>query len=329
MPPLSANAEPCGEVTCRCLALLCAPGSVGAQSVARRLGPSRWVRGSRRRWWRRQRRRRLQAGGSERDAAGGRGRVLAATPCWRAAGGAAGSRGAVGRGSLRFVCGSGGASALSPLPGGAAVVGRGRGLLGELVALAPGCRRGDNRGRRPSFGPHLPPGAAPLGSPLSEGAGRRPQGAAPERLTPHESAPVLAAGGADRLGGGRLEVKGRGGEPMAEYPTVSFRVLPHPPSCGEGGGRRKVFLAGVGGGVRTVRAREGRSYPDRTVSPAYPAPSHARGLRGVVSSGRFEKARGGRGRGQGPVCRAFSDWPGAACCFSSPGPGPRPPWVGC
>lgn len=40
VPPLSANAEPCGEVTCRCLALLCAPGSVGAQSVARRLGLS-------------------------------------------------------------------------------------------------------------------------------------------------------------------------------------------------------------------------------------------------------------------------------------------------
>ncbi|XDA73178.1 hypothetical protein R6Z07F_003457 [Ovis aries] len=35
------NAEPGGEVTCRCLALLCAPGSVGAQSVARRLGRSR------------------------------------------------------------------------------------------------------------------------------------------------------------------------------------------------------------------------------------------------------------------------------------------------
>lgn len=31
----------------------------------------------------------------------------------------------MGGGSLRFVCGSGGAWALSPLPGGAAVVGRG------------------------------------------------------------------------------------------------------------------------------------------------------------------------------------------------------------
>lgn len=31
MPPLSANAEPCREVTCRCLALLCALGAVGAQ----------------------------------------------------------------------------------------------------------------------------------------------------------------------------------------------------------------------------------------------------------------------------------------------------------
>lgn len=49
VPRLSANGEPGGEVTCRCLALLCAPGSVGAQSVARRLGPSRWVRGPGRR----------------------------------------------------------------------------------------------------------------------------------------------------------------------------------------------------------------------------------------------------------------------------------------
>ena len=47
VPPLPANAEPGGEVTCRCLALLCAPGSVGAQSVARRLGRSRWVWDSR------------------------------------------------------------------------------------------------------------------------------------------------------------------------------------------------------------------------------------------------------------------------------------------
>lgn len=31
VPPLSANAEPFGEVTCRCLALLCALGAVGAQ----------------------------------------------------------------------------------------------------------------------------------------------------------------------------------------------------------------------------------------------------------------------------------------------------------
>lgn len=51
VPSLSANAEPCREVTCRCLALLCAPWSVGAQSVARRLGLSRWVRTSVRRRW--------------------------------------------------------------------------------------------------------------------------------------------------------------------------------------------------------------------------------------------------------------------------------------
>lgn len=225
------------------------------------------------------------AGWGQREGRGRReGQGLVSDPLLEGGGRGRGPRGAGGRGSLRFVCGSGGASALSLLPGGAAVVGRGRGLLGELGALAPGGRRGDNRGRRPSFGPHLPPaGAAPLGSPLSEGAGRCPQGAAPERLTPHESAPVLMAWGADRLGGGRLGVKERGGEPMVGYPTVFFRGLPHPPICGEGGGRRKVFLAGVGGGVRTGRAREGRSYPDRTVSPAYPAPSHARGLRGVMS----------------------------------------------
>ena len=47
VPPVPANAEPGGEVTCRCLELLCAPGSVGAQSVARRLGRSRWVWDSR------------------------------------------------------------------------------------------------------------------------------------------------------------------------------------------------------------------------------------------------------------------------------------------
>uniref|UniRef100_A0ABI8APX0 Stathmin n=1 Tax=Felis catus TaxID=9685 RepID=A0ABI8APX0_FELCA len=43
VPRLSANRKPGREVTCRCLALLCAPGSVGAQSVARRLGPSRVI----------------------------------------------------------------------------------------------------------------------------------------------------------------------------------------------------------------------------------------------------------------------------------------------
>lgn len=104
---------------------------------------------------------------------------MAVAPCWRAAGGAAGPRRASGQGSLRFVCGSGGAWALSPLPGGAAVVRRGRGQPGETQALAPGCRRGDNRGRGPSFASlPTPAGAAPLRSPLSEGAGRRPQGAA-------------------------------------------------------------------------------------------------------------------------------------------------------
>ena len=34
-----------------------------------------------------------------------------------------------------------------------------------------------------------------------------------------------------------------------------------------------------------------------------------------MSSGRFEKARGGKGRGQGLEHRACSDWPGATCPF--------------
>lgn len=92
-----------------------------------------------------------EAVGCERDAAGRRGQALAVAPRWRAAGGAAGPRGAGGRGSLCFVCGSGGAWALSLFPGGAAVVGRGRGQVSEPRALAPGCRRVDNRGRGPSF----------------------------------------------------------------------------------------------------------------------------------------------------------------------------------
>lgn len=58
-----------------------------------------------------------------------------------------------GRGSLRFVYGSGGASALSPLPGGAAIVGRGRGQLGEPWALALGAVLETIGG----VGPRLPP----------------------------------------------------------------------------------------------------------------------------------------------------------------------------
>lgn len=91
----------------------------------------------------------------------------AATPCWRPAGGAAGRKGAGGRGggSLRFVCGSGGAWLCPWLPGGAAVVGRGCGQLGEPAEVAPRYLRGDNRGRRPTL-PRLPAGAAPAGVPI-------------------------------------------------------------------------------------------------------------------------------------------------------------------
>lgn len=96
------------------------------------------------------------------------------------------------------------------------------------------------------------------------------------------------------------------------------------------GARLKVFLAGVDGGLlRAGRARGGRSYPDGTVSPAHPSPSHARGLRGVESSGRFEKARGGRGGARGRSAGRALIGRGAACRYSSPGPGPRPSWFWC
>lgn len=85
--------------------------------------------------------------------------------------------------------------------------------------------------------------------------------------------------------------------PPRGHPGACSQGLPHPVNCdGGGGGGLEVFLAGVGGGVRAGGVRQGRSYPDWTVSPAHPSPSHARGLWGVESSGRFEKARGGRGR---------------------------------
>lgn len=112
-------------------------------------------------------------------------------------------------------------------------------------------------------------------------------------------------------------VKGEGGRQMTGLPHGQFPGPAPPAELLRGWGGLEMFLAGVGGGVRAGRAQEGRSHPDRTVSPAHPSPSHARGLRGVVSSGRFEKARGGRGRGQGPERRACSDWPGAATRFSS------------
>lgn len=78
MPPLSANAEPFGEVTCRCLALLCALESVGAQcGQAARTG---------------------QVGvgfleepaGSEGDGMGRMGCVFGFAACWKTAGRVAG-----------------------------------------------------------------------------------------------------------------------------------------------------------------------------------------------------------------------------------------------
>lgn len=133
-----------------------------------------------------------------------------------------------------------------------------------------------------------------------------------------------------RVEAGWVGVKGGGGGPMPELPHGRFPGPAPPAELLRGWGwPGDVFGGSWGGGFSAGRAREGRSYPDRTVSPAHPSPSHARGLRGVVSSGRFEKARGGRGRGQGPERRACSDWPGAATRFSSLGPGPRPSWVRC
>lgn len=116
---------------------------------------------------------------------------------------------------------------------------------------------------------------------------------------------------------------------MPELPHGRFPGPAPPAELLRGWGRPRDVFGGSWGGA-SARGEPGKGgVTDRTVSPAHPSPSHARGLRGVVSSGRFEKARGGRGRGQGPERRACSDWPGAPTRFSSLGPGPRPFWVRC
>lgn len=123
---------------------------------------------------------------------------------------------------------------------------------------------------------------------------------------------------------------------MASRWRVPHGFLPstgtsRPAAAGRGAGpaSRCFWRELMGGLVRAGRARGGRSYPDGTVSPAHPSPSHARGLRGVESSGRFEKARGGRGGARGRSAGRALIGRGEACRSSSPGPGPRPCWVWC
>lgn len=66
-----------------------------------------------------------------------------------------------------------------PAPWGRGYRGEGARPAGQAPGVSSGCRRGDNRGRGPSFASLLSlAGSAPLGSPLSEGAGRRLQRAA-------------------------------------------------------------------------------------------------------------------------------------------------------
>lgn len=60
-----------------------------------------------------------------------------------------------------------------PAPWGRGYRGEGARSAGQAPGVSPGCRRRDNRGRGPSFAALLSVAAsAPLGSPLSEGAGR-------------------------------------------------------------------------------------------------------------------------------------------------------------
>lgn len=222
----------------------------------------------------------LRGGCGQREGRSGReGLGFGSGPLLEGAGGAAGRRGAGGQGSLRFVCDSGGAWALSPLPGGAAVVRRGRGQPSETQALVPGCRRGDNRGRGPSFASlPTPAGAAPLRSPLSEGVGRRPQGAAalgqPAQGRGCVSSPPSPspsdwrrAGQADtprgcsrpgartaRVAVGCLGTKGGSGETVegaTPQPVPELRR-------GLGGGGSELFLAGVGRGA-SARVSPGKA----------------------------------------------------------------------
>lgn len=92
-----------------------------------------------------------------------------------------------------------------------------------------------------------------------------------------------------------IEVTGGDKQRTAELPGGQF---PEPAPPAEL--RRRlggVFGGSWEGGVRAGRVREGRSYPDRTVGPASPSPSHARGPRSV----EFAEIRKGAGRkGAGP-----------------------------
>jgi hypothetical protein len=75
-------------------------------------------------------------------------------------------------------------------------------------------------------------------------------------------------------------------------------------------------------GASAPESSGGAGSPDRTVGlapPRPPLPTRA-GSR-VLSSRRFEKARGRRGRGQEPERRPCSDWPGASARFARLGQG--------
>lgn len=296
VPPPSANAEPRGWVTCRCLALLCAPRSVGAQSVARRLGASRWVLA-----WRRLRRRRARDRPGRRRAASGRRWRGRGPETWRAGG----------RGAFVFCVRLGRSLGFCPCSPGT--------RLGEegarpAVGFSPGCERGDNRGlgRPPASmvrwarllrGPHC--------LMESEAAGARaPEGRRPPGL------PGLRGGGRGQLGGLELGVE-----------AVRRSPLQPPQGCGAA----RYFWRELGGGGAgdgsALPAREGRGRPGGPLAPPIPLLPTRAGSRVWRGSRRFEKARGAEGRGQGPERRAGSDWPGPPAC--PPGPGPRPCWVGC
>ena len=98
---------------------------------------------------------------------------MAVAPCWRAAGVAAGPKRGWRAGVAPLCVWLGRSLGFVPAPWGRGYRGEGARPAGQVFGASPGCSRGDNRGRGPSFASFLPSAvAAPLGSPLFEGAGR-------------------------------------------------------------------------------------------------------------------------------------------------------------